>query len=340
MESILRTGVAQPRVSLQFTQGGLNGTKGMLSQLQSIPTPATDYADLIGPSWYYLDDAANGNVVGGWDATPGNYTQFTSAVHARNLKVLPVIQSSWSTPKTVDSVLSSAATRETLENNIISLIQNTNSDGIVIDFELLSGSTGPNLTQFMNELYNKLHPLNKLLIEAVMARTGSESWLTEFNYSALAQNVDYLDVMTYDYSRSTPGPIAPLDWMNKVMQYTLSQGVDMHKVLLGIPYYGNDWLTTGTGSSATYTRKAGGMAELQALAQGPIQRDSSQIPYFNYTDSSGTHTVYYDDAQSWNAKLSLLNQYGLGGIGAWSLSWSLNPASSNAIFPLLKQYLR
>ncbi|WP_088229003.1 cell wall-binding repeat-containing protein [Desulfosporosinus sp. FKB] len=340
MESILRTGVVQPRISLQFTQGALSGTKGMLSQLQSIPSPATDYADLIGPSWYYLDDAANGNVTGGWDATAADYTQFTSAVHARDLKVLPVIQSSWSTPKTVDTVLSSATTRAALENKIIALIQNTNSDGIVIDFELISDSTGPYLTQFMHELYAKLHPLNKLVIEAVMARTGSESWLTEFNYSALAQNVDYLDVMTYDYSHSTPGPIAPLDWMNKVMQYTKAQGVDMHKVLLGIPYYGNDWWTTGSGSSATYQRKSGGMAELQALAQGPIQRDSSQIPYFNYTDSSGTHTVYYDDAQSWNAKLSLLNQYSLGGIGAWSLNWSLTPASSNAIFPLLKQYLR
>ncbi|MGC7871943.1 cell wall-binding repeat-containing protein [Desulfosporosinus sp. SYSU MS00001] len=340
MESILRTGVVQPRISLQFTQGALSGTKGMLSQLQSIPLPATDYADLIGPSWYYLDDAANGNVTGGWDATSANYTQFTSAVHARDLKVLPVIQSSWSTPKTVDTVLSSATTRAALENKIITLIQSTNSDGIVIDFELISDSTGPYLTQFMQELYAKLHPLNKLVIEAVMARTGSESWLTEFNYSALAQNVDYLDVMTYDYSHSTPGPIAPLDWMNKVMQYTKGQGVDMHKVLLGIPYYGNDWWTTGSGSSAAYQRKSGGMAELQALAQGPIQRDSSQIPYFNYTDSSGTHTVYYDDAQSWNAKLSLLNQYNLGGIGAWSLNWSLTPASSNAIFPLLKQYLR
>ncbi len=340
MESILRTGVVQPRISLQFTQGGLSGAKGMLSQLQSIPSPATDYADLIGPSWYYLDDAANGNVTGGWDATPENYTQFTSAVHARDLKVLPVIQSSWASPKTVDTVLSSPTTRAALENKIVALIQSTNSDGIVIDFELISGSTGPYLTQFMQELYAKLHPLNKLVIEAVMARTGSESWLSEFNYAALAQNVDYLDVMTYDYSHSTPGPIAPLDWMNKVMQYTEGQGVDMHKVLLGIPYYGNDWWTTGSGSDATYQRKAGGMAELEALAQGPIQRDSSQVPYFNYTDSAGNHTVYYDDAQSWNAKLSLLNQYGLGGIGAWSLNWSLSPASSNAIFPLLKQYLR
>lgn len=340
MESIIRTGVAQPRISLQYTQGSLAGTKGMLSQVQSIPSPATDYADIIAPSWYYLDDAADGAVTGGWDATTSDYAKFNASVHARNLKVLPVIQSTWLTPKTVDTVLDSPTARAKLEDQIIQRIVSTNSDGVVIDFEFMSNATGPYLTLFMKELYAQLHPLNKLVIQAVMPRTGSEAWLGEFDYAALAKNVDYLHVMTYDHNYTTPGPNAPLDWSSKVLQYAHGQGVDMHKVLLGIPYYGTDWWTTDAGANPVYSRRAGGMAELLALAQGPVQRDSSQIPYFNYTDVLGTHTVYYDDAQSWNAKMTLLNQYGLGGIGAWSLNWSLNPGSSTAIFPLLKQYLR
>ena len=337
LESIVRTGVVQPRISLQYTQGSV---QSMLNQVRSIPSPATDYADIIAPSWLYLDDTADGNVTGGWDTSTGDYATLTAAAHSRSLKVLPVIQSSWDSGKTVDTVLASAPARAKLESQLIQRIQSTNSDGIVIDFELMSTSTGPNLTQFMKELYAQLHPLNKLVIEAVIARTGSEAWLGEFDYHALAQYVDYLHIMTYDYSHSTPGPLAPLDWSNKVLQYTQGQGVDMHKVLLGIPYYGVDWWTTDTGTNPTYNHRAGGMADLLALAKGPVQRDASQIPYFNYTDASGTHTVYYDDAQSWNAKLALLNQYNLGGIGAWSLSWTQNPASSSAIFPLLKQYLR
>ena len=207
----------------------------------------------------------------------------------------------------------------------------------------MSNATGPYLTQFMKELYDQLHPLNKLVVQAVMARTGSESWLGEFDYRALSEHVDYLHVMTYDYSHGAPGPIAPLDWSGKVLQYARGQGVDMHKVLLGLPYYGADWWTTDTGANPTYSRRSGGTAELSALAKDPVQRDSSQIPYFKYTDASGSHTVYYDDAQSWNAKLGLLNQYGLGGVGAWSLSWTINPAnptSTSTIYPLLKQYLR
>jgi len=338
LESIIRTGVAQPRISLQYTQGDLAGSQGMLSQVQSIPSPATDYADIIAPSWYYLDDTADGTVTGGWDATPGNYTQFTAAVHARNLKVLPVIQSTWSSPKTMDTVMASSTARAKLENQIIQRIQNTNADGVVIDFELMSNATGPYLTQFMKELYAQLHPLNKLVIEAVMARTGSENWLEEFDYPALAQYVDYLNIMTYDYSHGSPGPIAPIDWSGRVLQYARGQKVDMSKVLLGLPYYGVDWATADSGVS--YTRRSGGMAELLALAKGQVQRDSSQIPYYNYSDALGIHTVYFDDAQSWGAKLGLLDQYRLAGIGAWSLKWTQNPVTIQEVFPLLKQHLR
>ncbi|KUO72007.1 MAG: glycosyl hydrolase family 18 [Desulfosporosinus sp. BRH_c37] len=335
IESILRTGVAQPRISLQYTQGNL---QGMHTQVQSIPKPATDYADIIAPSLYYLDDTADGIVSGGWDSTPGDYVQFTASVHARNLKVLPVIQSSWASSQAVDTVLASPTARAKLESQIKERLLNTNADGIVIDFEFMSSATGPYLTQFMKELYALLHPLNKLVIEAVMPRTGSETWLEEFDYRALAQYVDYLNIMTYDYSHGSPGPIAPLDWTGRVLQYARGQGVDMNKVLLGLPYYGVDWSTTDSGAS--YTRKPNGMAELLELAKGPVQRDSSQIPHFNYSDTLGMHTVYFDDAQSWSAKMQLLNQYRLGGVGAWSLSWTLNPTSSSAIFPLLKQYLR
>lgn len=337
-ESVIRTGVAQPRISLQYTQGALTGTQGMLSQIQSIPTPATNYADIIAPSWYYLDDTADGNLVGGWDASSSDYAKFTASVHSRNLKVLPVIQSSWTSSKAADTVLASPTARAKLLSQIKDRILSTNADGIIIDFEFMSNPTGPYLTQFMKELYAELHPLNKLVIQAVMARTGSEAWLEEFNYSALAQHVDYLNIMTYDYSHGSPGPIAPLDWMHKVLQYTRGQGVDMQKILLGVPYYGVDWSTKDSG--VTYSRRADGMAEMLALSKGQVQRDSSQIPYFYYTDALGTHTVYFDDAQSLNAKMVLLNQYRLGGVGAWSLKWSLNPTSSSAIFPLMKQYLR
>lgn len=118
--------------------------------------------------------------------------------------------------------------------------------------------------------------------------------------------------------------------------------------------HGVDWTATGK-PAAPYSRQARGlhtiygltadkdligMTELIAQYKNPVQRDASLVPYFSYTDAKGPHTVYYDDAQSWNAKMGLLSQYGLAGVGAWSLYWTLNPATSNVVYPMLRQHLR
>ena len=354
-ESVLRTGAVLSRVSLQYTQGNLDGDKGMLAQIRSIPTPATDYVDIVSPNWYYLSDDADGSITGDHDANPANYSRLITAAHSRSLKILPTLHSSWDSPKTADTVLASPELRAELIAQLKDRIGRLNADGVVIDIELLSNTSAPHLSQFMKELYTELHPLNKLVVQAVMPRTGTESWSGAFDYAALAKSVDYLHIMTYDYNSASPGPIAPLDWMQKVLNYTRAQGVDMSKVLLGIPYYGRDWTeTTAGGSSPSYSRQSRGlctiggstdprdqgMMEVSAQQGSPVQRDSSLVPYFTYVDAAGPHTAYFDDAVSWDRKLELLNEYALGGVGAWSLYWTLHPVTSAEMYPLLKQYLR
>ncbi len=169
--------------------------------------------------------------------------------------------------------------------------------------------------------------------------------------------------MTYDYHSSSPGPMAPLDWMKQVIQFTRSQGVDLHKVLLGIPYYGADWWAINPAdpldpnnyskanrqSRGLYTLNGNnpnsssddinGAMDLLAQYNAVLQRDKTD-PYFTYTLDDKYHRVYFDDAASWDAKLSLLAQYPLGGIGAWSLRWITNTNTIDQLFPLLKNHLR
>jgi spore germination protein YaaH len=194
----------------------------------------------------------------------------------------------------------------------------------------------------MRNLYARMSAANKMVVIAVMARTSptAEPWLAKFNYFDLAQYSDYLNVMTYDYSTTSPGPNAPLPWVRRVLDYTKSQGVDMNKVLLGIPYYGRDW-TTSPDSKV----KAIGLAQANMLIGTygvQVQREASPddpigIPYFTYNDGS-QHIVYYDDLASWQEKLSLLDRYHIGGIGSWSLYWLKD--SSPQLFSLLNERLR
>ncbi len=47
----------------------------------------------------------------------------------------------------------------------------------------------------------------------------------------------------------------------------------------------------------------------------------SQAPYFNYYDQEGKrHEVWFDDAQSYAARLRLVDQYDLGGVSYWTLN--------------------
>jgi Predicted glycosyl hydrolase len=80
--------------------------------------------------------------------------------------------------------------------------------------------------------------------------------------------------------------------------------------------YGYDWSSNGT--------KAYGISGIYNLAstyRAIIKWDSvSQSPYFTYTDASGiSHTVWFENAQSLNYKLDLVNSYNLSGIAIWRL---------------------
>ena len=51
-----------------------------------------------------------------------------------------------------------------------------------------------------------------------------------------------------------------------------------------------------------------------------IQLDTvSQAPYFRYTREGIAHQVWFEDARSIRAKLSLVPEYGLRGVGYWNL---------------------
>ncbi len=353
IEDIIRTGSVHPRISLQYQQAyGTNVLNDYLAQLTLLPVKATDSVDILSPNLFSLDiltagqTVANGTFTGPWSLSDNSYAQLVTAAHGRGLKLMPLIGAAWNAEgkAVVDLTLTQEASRTKLVNNLVTMVQNTGADGVVIDFEYMSDSTGPYLTQFMKELYGKLHAQNKLLIQAVPARTSSTDWNTEYNYRDLAQYVDYLNIMTYDYSHSAPGAIAPISWMKKVMDYAESQIPDMNKVLLGIPYYGRDWTKTGD----TYTRKSvelTGATSTAASNYAQIKRDTSNgdtvgIPYYTYTDKAlNQHTVYFDDLLSWKAKLSLLDTYGLGGIGSWSLYW-VYKETAPSLYSLLKEHLR
>jgi spore germination protein len=65
--------------------------------------------------------------------------------------------------------------------------------------------------------------------------------------------------------------------------------------------------------------------------------ETAQAPYFNYTDASGEHIVWFENARSIKAKFELVKNYNLAGIGYWNLMrefpqlWLLQNGMFNSI---------
>lgn len=338
VENIVRTGKINSRISLQFWDG-YNNRDTYEKQLSFVPEPLTDYIHILVP-----------NLAGNLQADGSFAYRFSSADtpkylvslgQSRGARVVPLVMGSG---KIADDMLMDPAKRRNFVSSAERMVAETKADGIMVDLEVLSDHTGPGLNSLMRELREKLNPKGKLVMISVSAKTSptTPSWYQEFNYSELAQYADYIQIMSYDkhWSTSAPGPIAPLDWVREVMSYAVTD-IPPEKILMGVPYYGRAWKTSGGG----WVSKAFGWAvatETAAEFGAVITRETTPtdpvgVPTFQYVDEDGCHrTAYFDDRHSWAAKLDLLDEYSLGGIGGWSMGW-INEISAPELYPLLKE---
>jgi spore germination protein len=228
------------------------------------------------------------------------------------LKVFPLI-----TNKTgaTDEVLGDPAIRTKVIGNIAKIVSEKQYDGVNIDFELLPPKHRDNLTAFMAELYDKIHPMNKLVIISVFPQVDVAPDVSgAYNYGELAKNCDFLQIMTYDHhwSTSPPGPIADIHWYEKNIQYAINECGGPQKVIIGVGAYGYDWPKGGSADTINYVD-----AIVQAEKSGAkIQYDEqSQSPWFKYNDRE----VWFENEKSTAAKLDVIAKYNPAGIAIWRL---------------------
>lgn len=115
--------------------------------------------------------------------------------------------------------------------------------------------------------------------------------------------------------------VAPLPNVRAVLDYAVTE-IPAEKIYLGVPNYGYDWpLPFVQGETKAQSISNQRAIELAVQYGVPIQYDgTAQSPFFRYTDAGGTaHEVWFEDARSIQAKLSLIPEYGMSGAGYWNL---------------------
>ncbi|MPN59015.1 Spore germination protein YaaH [bioreactor metagenome] len=130
-------------------------------------------------------------------------------------------------------------------------------------------------------------------------------------------------LMTYEwgYTYGPPMAVAPLDQVRRVLDFGVTQ-IPRSKILMGIPNYGYDWtLPYVEGESmAENISIPEAMARAERVGATIQYDETAQSPYYEYTDAQGReHIVWFEDARSMRAKLELVNEYGLAGVGFWTI---------------------
>jgi spore germination protein YaaH len=268
--------------------------------------------DESNPVWYAWN--ADYSIAKGWNAE--NPTWRASMGGA----IVPTIQNLINDSFNGDAaaaMLANPTAREAHATAIAGLVLANGFDGIDIDYERVPTSARANFTAFIGSLATKLHAMNKKLSVTVYAKASDkENWNGpgSQDWPAIGATADSVKIMSYDYHWSTSGPgaIAPLTWLDQVAAYA-EQTIAGSKIMMGLPWYGYDWPASGAASNASYA-----YAQQTALTNNAkIQYDAdSGEPFFSYSG----HTVYFQDATGYAAKVNLLKQKhpGIGGFAHWA----------------------
>jgi hypothetical protein len=178
----------------------------------------------------------------------------------------------------------------------------------------------------------------------VLDPKGSQRGYYVYAWAAIAPYIDRLRIMTYDYSVSKVGPIGPISWAERTVQYAVSV-MPASKVYVGIAGYGRDWVTAVSGvcpANVASVIKGGAkaatfvMRDAQNLAASygvtPTYDEKSGEMTFSYqkvyngttagglsTSCTASRTAWYQDAKSYALRAELVNKYRLGGLAAWTI---------------------
>ncbi|WHY86711.1 glycoside hydrolase family 18 protein [Neobacillus novalis] len=260
---------------------------------------------------------------------------------ANTLNDLTAIQTTWShrvrplvtvtnltpegfSPELVHQVLNNPSTRSNLVNNITYLVNNRGYGGVNIDFERVRAEDRDLFTGFLRELRDRLKPIGRTLTIALPAKTSEEiPWLRGYDYGGIGSVVDFMFIMAYDWHHagSEPGPAAPITEVRRTVEFAIRY-VPRRKIIIGMPLYGYDWIVPYSPGRVAPAISNQNAIETAMKYQSPIQYSTEfESPFFHYTDQKGlTHEVWFEDVRSMGAKMVLIREYGLQGLGAWQLT--------------------
>ncbi|MBI2683350.1 MAG: glycosyltransferase, partial [Acidobacteriales bacterium] len=222
----------------------------------------------------------------------------------------------------VGTFLMDPAARQRFRREIMQLMDSDHYAGINLDFEEVPYPAQPGLLALIHELKGDFAPRGLKLYTNVPPENK------DFDFAALATDLDGLILMNYDqHNQNTgPGPVAAQEWFTRNLSDALKV-VPREKVMCAIGNYAYDWYTQlGPGKDKGKVTRVDANTVQEAWLHAresdeTVDFDSDTLsPHFSYIENDSVrHDVYLLDAVTAANQMRAAHALGVNRFALWRL---------------------
>ncbi|MFV0517845.1 MAG: glycosyl hydrolase family 18 protein [Aminipila sp.] len=240
----------------------------------------------------------------------------------------------------VSEVLENPEAQQRLLLEILNEMKKKDLFGVDFDFEYVPAQNRDQYTELVAkaaELFNKEGYLVTVALAPKTSANQQGLLYQGHDYYGMGMAANFVLIMTYEwgYTYSEPMAVAPINKVEQVINYATTE-IPPDKILMGIPNYGYDWKLPYVKGESRAEKISNEEAVRRAAEYGAeIMYDPiAQTPHFTYwkavmnPEGGGNeeaeyeqHEVWFEDERSYNAKMQLVKDYGLAGIGIWNIMY-------------------
>lgn len=234
--------------------------------------------------------------------------------------------------ETIHNLLNNSEARLNLIQNTLNILNSKNYYGLYLGFEHIAQEDLQLYSDFVKNITDSLNLEGYEVFVSLIPSTFNYSPGSPGNepyFAEIGQAANYVTLLIYQWMKSTISQYenTGVYYLNEYISYAVTQ-IPPEKIFLGLGRIAYDWAYPYSEEKASGDFISDyGALNLANQYNATIYLDTpSQAPYYYYTDLAGLeHFVWYKDARTVDAIVSLIFKYGLKGIAIWNVMYYFSP---------------